>query len=204
MESQAHLVEQLRQYHTNEEKIEFLNKIAADVYKKREEMMGSEVARTMEKYVTLQVTDNLWMDHLDAIDNLREGVRLRGYAQKDPLVEYKNEAYKMFEQLIWNMEDQIVHRIYKIQVQNQEGHEGHNHGPIGPVSVDLSAAVANTPESEVSEDVIQKKAAKARSVKAKDSSTGIGATPTSNKKPGRNDPCWCGSGKKYKKCHFPN
>jgi len=202
--SQTHLVEQLRQYHTNEEKIEFLNKIAADVYKKREEMMGNEVARTMEKYVTLQVIDNLWMDHLDAIDNLREGVRLRGYAQKDPLVEYKNEAYKMFEQLIWNMDDQIVHRIYKIQVQNQEGHEGHNHGPIGPVSVDLTNAIANTPESEVSEDVLLKKAAKVKAVKTKESPTASGATPTSNKKLGRNDPCWCGSGKKYKKCHFPN
>ncbi len=203
--SQMHLVEQLRQYHTNEEKTEFLTKIASDVYKKREEMMGDEVARMMEKYVALQVIDNLWMDHLDAIDNLREGVRLRGYAQKDPLVEYKNEAYKMFEQLIWNIEDQIVHRIYKIQVQSQEGHEGHDHGPIGPVSVDLSAAVANTPESEVSEDVIQKKAAKARSTKAKISTPVAGtATPASNKKLGRNDPCWCGSGKKYKKCHYPN
>jgi len=202
--SQAHLVEQLRQYHTNEEKIEFLNRIANDVYKKREEMMGSEIARTMEKYVSLQVIDNLWMDHLDAIDNLREGVRLRGYAQRDPLVEYKNEAYKMFEKLLWNMDDQIVHRIYKIQVQNQEGHEGHNHGPIGPVSVDLSAAVENTPESEVSEDVIKKKAAKVKSTKAKDPSPVRDAAPLSSKKPGRNDPCWCGSGKKYKKCHYPN
>jgi len=206
--SQQHLAEQLRQYHTNEEKTEFLNSIAADVFKKREKMMGDEIARTMEKYVTLQVTDNLWMDHLDAIDNLREGVRLRGYAQKDPLVEYKNEAYTMFEKLIWSIEDQIVHRIFKIQVQNQEGHEGHNHGPIGPVSVDLSAAIANTPESEVSEDVRQRAKSKEQKVKRSNDSTplpnsGITAS-SSNKKVGRNDPCWCGSGKKYKKCHFPN
>lgn len=204
--SQMHLVEQLRQYHTNEEKTEFLTKIAQDVYNKREEAMGSEIMRTMEKYVMLQVIDNLWMDHLDAIDNLREGVRLQAHAQKDPLVEYKNQAYKMFEQLVWNIDDQVVHRIYKIQIQPQEGHEGHNHGPL-PVSVDLSSAVANTPESEVSEDMKSK--ARSRGQRVANSSVATspqagGATPVSSKKPGRNDPCWCGSGKKYKKCHYPN
>ncbi len=201
--SQSHLVEQLRQYHSNEEKIEFLTNVAHEVYKKREEAMGSEIMRTMEKYVSLQVIDNLWMDHLDAIDNLREGVRLQAHAQKDPLVEYKNQAFKMFEQLVWNIDDQVVHRIFKIQVQSpstEPGHEGHMHGPM-PVSVDLSAATANTPESEVSED------AKPKMKKQQRMSAAQAATPgevtASPKKLGRNDPCWCGSGKKYKKCHWP-
>lgn len=204
--SQTHLVDQLRQLHTETEKIEFLTTIAHDVYDKREIGMTPPVMRTVEKYVMLQVIDNLWMDHLDAIDNLREGVRLRGYAQKDPLVEYKNEAYKMFQQLMWSMDDQVVHRIYKIQVSNPD----HVHLPDGSVS--LQNAVTNTPESEVSTDVLTQNNAKKRKIadpRKNDSqhslASGSPSTPmTELKKLGRNDPCHCGSGKKYKKCHFPN
>ena len=156
--SQKHLVEQVQQYHTAEEKTEFLTKIAADVYGQREKAMGETTMRKVERFVMLSVIDNLWMDHLDAIDNLRQGIGLRGYAQKDPLVEYKNEAYKMFEQLMWTIDDQVVHRIFKIQVQEQvqPGHEGHNHGAF-QANVNLDAAVTNTPESEVSTEVLVQK-----------------------------------------------
>ena len=74
--------------------------------------------RQVEKFVSQSVIDNLWVDHLDAIENLRQGIGLRGYGQRDPLVEYKNEAFRMFEQLINAIDDEIVHRIYKIQVQD--------------------------------------------------------------------------------------
>lgn len=183
--SQAHLVDQLRQHHSVEQKEEFLTKIAIDVYQKRKEAMGEDVMKKVERFVMLSVVDNLWMDHLDAIENLRSGIGLRGYAQKDPLVEYKNEAYKMFEQLMWSVDDQIVHRIYKIQVQD---------APVPKTTVDLSRATTNTPESEISDD------AKKRPAASKVSQS----TDSSGKKVGRNDPCWCGSGKKYKKCHYPN
>ena len=192
--SQTHLIDQLRQYHTDAEKIEFLTGIAHDVYKKREEGMTSDVTRKVEKYVMLQVIDNLWMDHLDAIDNLREGVRLRGYAQKDPLVEYKNEAYKMFQQLMWSIDDQVVHRIYKIQVENPT----HVHLPGGAVS--LENAVTNTPEGELSDDAKKTKPKKSAPAPRASAASPIGEL----KKLGRNDPCHCGSGKKYKKCHYPN
>ena len=79
--------------------------------------MGQDLARQVERFVMLSVVDNLWIDHLDAVENLRQGIGLRGYGQRDPLVEYKNEAFAMFEKLIGAIDDEVVHRIYKIQVQ---------------------------------------------------------------------------------------
>lgn len=212
--SQKHLVDQLRQYHTAEEKIEFLTKIAHDIYDKREESMGGEVMRKVERFVLLSVIDNLWMDHLDAIDNLRQGIGLRGYAQKDPLVEYKNEAYRMFEQLMVSIDDQVVHRIYKIQVHNSADEQGlHVHVPL-----DQQNVTTNAPESEVSEDSKPRTKNKeqrtsiqaATPILTSSMSTSAPSVTTSSaslagsvKKLGRNDPCWCGSGKKWKKCHYP-
>jgi preprotein translocase subunit SecA len=187
-ESKKQLTKQLRQTASVDEKTEFLTKIAEDVYKKREEQLGSQVMRDIEKFVVLSVIDNLWMNHLDAMDNLRGGIGLRGYAQKDPLVEYKNEGYKMFERLMGAIDDEIVHRIYKVQVQQQtHTHEdGSVHkGPPHPETALPKNAITNTPQSEVSEDITKPKNAPAK------------------KKLSRNDPCWCGSGKKWKKCHYP-
>jgi preprotein translocase subunit SecA len=187
--SQMHLVQQLQQLHTAEDKTEFLQKLSLDLYAKREEQMGDVLMRKVERFVMLSVIDNLWMDHLDAIDNLRQGIGLRGYAQKDPLVEYKNEAYQMFEQLMWNIDDQVVHRIFKVQVEQAPA----------PVATPLANAVANTPESEVSED---SNGQRAKGKEQKNKNDAISAN-SEQKKLGRNDPCWCGSGKKWKKCHYP-
>jgi len=151
------------------EKISFLQNLAVDLYKKREEELGN-LMRDVEKFVMLSVIDKFWMDHLDTIENLRQGIGLRGYGQKDPLVEYKNEAFRLFETLILSIDDEIVHTIYKIQVQQAP----HVHAPQN--------IQENIPPEEVSINPVQ----------------------PSNKKPGRNEPCWCGSGKKYKKCHYPN
>lgn len=203
--SQKQLVKQLQQSHTADEKTEFLTKIAHDLYQKREEQMGDTTMRKVERYVMLSVIDKLWMDHLDAIDNLRQGIGLRVYAQKDPLVEYKNEAYRMFEQLMWGIDDEVVHRIFKIQVQQAPTHP----------TVPHTHVTTNTPKSEISED-LQKKVDQAPHthihnhphphVHAQPTpAVSSSATSTSEKKKlGRNEPCWCGSGKKYKRCHFPN
>jgi preprotein translocase subunit SecA len=174
---------QLEQIKSMEEKINFLNKLADDIYQTKEKEMGTELMRQVEKFVILSVIDNLWMDHLDAVENLRQGIGLRGYGQKDPLVEYKNEAYKMFEQLINAIDDEVVHRIYKIQVQAppEMPHE-HQHITAQPAGGNASAEVSTSTQKPV-----------------------VSSSPTGvNKKLGRNDPCWCGSGKKYKKCHYPN
>lgn len=209
--SKKQLLTQLEQTKGTEEKVEFLTKLADDVYEKREQQLGGQVMRQIEKYVMLSVIDNLWMNHLDAIDHLRQGIGLRGYAQRDPLVEYKNEAFRMFETLIIGIDDEIVRRVYKIQVQTApsanppHGAPGHVHtteththadGSVhsGPAHPEMPAGapvaatrprklMTNTPQSEISES--PKAPAEAK------------------KKLSRNDPCWCGSGKKWKKCHYP-
>jgi preprotein translocase subunit SecA len=182
--SQKQITTQLEQIHTIEERITFLSGLADDVYKQREKQMGEELMRQVEKFVLLSVIDNLWMDHLDIIENLRQGINLRGYGQKDPLVEYKNEAFKMFEQLINAIDDEVVHRIYKIQVQEPpEVHAKHQHVITRPAG--------SSSNGEVSQGVQKPKSPSAKS-------------DVDKKKLGRNEPCWCGSGKKYKKCHYPN
>jgi preprotein translocase subunit SecA len=124
------------------------------------------------------------MEHLDAVDDLREGIGLRGYGQRDPLVEYKNEAFNMFEQLIAGIDGEIVHRIYKVQVAT---------APPGEVPTNIQTPIAESP--------ITKAAKKMRT----NTSEQVVAQPVVNtaKKLGRNDPCPCGSGKKWKKCHYP-
>lgn len=211
--SQKQIIKQLEQVHEAEAKKEFLIKMMNDLYEHREKQVGSPLMRQVERFVMLSVVDNLWMNHLDAIDNLRGGIGLRGYAQRDPLVEYKNEAYRMFESLMFAIDDDIVHRIYKVQIQagptnpphGAAGHvhETHTHadgtvhnGPAHPDQAAPAAAeavlpkakkkkmITNTPESEVSE--------------------GAQAPIKSATKLNRNDPCPCGSGKKWKKCHYPD
>ncbi len=178
---------QLEQIKSLEEKIAFLNNIALNIYEEREKQMGEELMRQVEKYVMLSVIDNLWIDHLDAVENLRQGIGLRGYGQKDPLVEYKNEAFRMFEQLINGIDDEIIHRIYKIQIQQQPPEENLLNRP----------GVANAAAGGIlGKDEISSSSGKLSGVKS--------ASSGQKKKLGRNDPCWCGSGKKYKKCHYPN
>ena len=191
--SQAQLVKQLEQLHTEVDITEFLTKVSSDVYTQREKQVGEEVARQIERWVSLQVIDNLWMDHLDAIDDLREGIGLRGYGQRDPLVEYKNEAFSMFERLVSTIDSEIVHRIFKVQVQlapNQVPHH-HHHDHEGQVG----GGVAAQPIIPVS---------KPRKLQTNASQDAQPKAPKVNSNAlSRNDPCWCGSGKKWKKCHYP-
>ncbi|MBI4062500.1 preprotein translocase subunit SecA [Candidatus Gottesmanbacteria bacterium] len=174
--SQASLVKQLSEMHAAGDITEFLSKLATDTYEQRETQVTPEIARQIERWVSLQVIDSLWMDHLDAIDDLREGIGLRGYGQRDPLVEYKNEAFSMFERLMAGIDSEIAHRIFKIQVQMAPRPQQTVPAPSIPPPQRAVAqpAVSSSPTS-----------------------------GTSSKKLGRNDPCWCGSGKKWKKCHYP-
>lgn len=175
--SQNRMLETLSQLKTVEESSNFLNKIVRDVYAQREKQLGNDIIRQVEKWVALSVTDNLWMDYLDAIDDLREGIGLRGYGQLDPLVEYKNEAYSMFERLVSGIDYEITHRIFKVQVQ------------IAPDQI-RTLQQQQTAISQSAQQQLKRQQA-----------AGNNQHP---KKLGRNDPCWCGSGKKYKKCHYPS
>jgi preprotein translocase subunit SecA len=198
--SQEQLVKQLSQQSSDTEKADFLIKLARDLYKKKEEHFGNpEIMRQLEKSVMLSVIDNLWMSHLDSIDHLREGIRLQAYAQKDPLVEYKNEAYRLFEQLVFAIDDEIVHRIYKVHV---------DHPRTTPQGIE-----ENTPEAEVSDPnhpvkeiqtMAERKKTRIETNVSRDKVSNEVEDLTAKKaKLGRNDPCPCGSGKKWKKCHYP-
>src|SRR4030042_2138471 len=90
-----------------------VNQVAED----REKSLGDATARDIEKFVTLSVIDTLWIQHLDSLDDLREGIGLRAAGQRDPLVEYKHEAFSLFEKLMANIDYEIVHRIFKVQVR---------------------------------------------------------------------------------------
>jgi preprotein translocase subunit SecA len=173
--SRREIARQINTTYSREQFVELLTKIAKDAYDFREKQLGPEIARDIEKFVCLQVIDNLWTDHLEAIDDLREGIGLRGYAQRDPLVEYKSEAFNMFEKLMVGIESEIAHRIFKVQVTQ-------NPQVARPKNVQTNAA-------QITGDASQAK-----------------STPVQNAghKLGRNDPCPCGSGKKWKKCHYPN
>lgn len=137
------------------------------------------------KYSYLSSIDHLWVDHLDSIDNLREGIGLRGYGQRDPLVEYKSEAFSMFERLIVQIESEFSKRLFRIQLNE----------PVQPV---LNKAVEIKPDIALPQ--INEKTDFMSAVKNLQKS----AIQNTHKNLGRNDKCWCGSGKKYKHCHYPN
>jgi preprotein translocase subunit SecA len=146
-------------------------KILSDIYDQREKQVGGSVMREMERFVYLMSIDRLWVDHLDMMDDLREGIGLRGYGQQDPLVEYKKEAYASFERLMGAIDGEMVRRLFRVQV-----------GPMPPPTMPV--------EVQTNVDVTDK--------------IGLAQKPVVRKnKIGRNDPCWCGSGKKWKRCHYP-
>ncbi len=170
-ESKKSLLEKAKA-EVNPEKVkEFLKEIATQVYTQREEQFGAEMMREIEKLVMVSVTDTLWISHLDDIEELREGVGLRGYAGKDPLVEYKSEAFRMFEQLIDSIDHDVVQRIYKIQITPQQ--------PTAQTKTTTSSSSSSSAET-------------------------VSQTVKVSDKIGRNDPCPCGSGLKYKKCGLVN
>ncbi len=193
--SKAQIKEQIA--HSSQQ-IELLQKVANDVYEQREKQMGPEIVRYIEQQEMLQVIDNLWTLHLESIDDLREGIGLRGYGQRDPLVEYKSEAFAMFEKFMAAIDFEIVHRIYKIAVVPQEP-------VVKPEQVLTNAAQIENLDTGVQQESKILKQQELNPTPTQnipvDQSTSL---PATKNRPGRNDPCWCGSGKKYKKCHYPD
>lgn len=175
--SQKQLLKELSKTKDSNLIIKSLKDIAITTYDSRVKNIGDTVSREIEKYVYLTTLDEKWMDHLDAMESLRDGIGLRGYAQRDPLVEYQKEAYTMFERLVGAIESDVVHKIYRLNPVAQP-----------PASAPKKAILR---KDEVEGGKVKAKVVKAEG--AKKSSTKIG----------RNDPCWCGSGKKWKKCHYP-
>lgn len=215
--SRKALVKKIGEFGDPDKASDFLVKLARDTYQKREKDMSPEVLRQVERYVYLSVIDQMWMDHLTAIDDLREGIGLRGYGQRDPLVEYKNEAFSMFERLIASIDTNIVNRIYRVQVQMapnrmQTPMQRMPKREVKP-EAKLPQKEGHVEEAEVISQVQPKRIESDGELRIGGipvKKTGKANVPLQTQAPqkprvkvGRNDPCPCGSGKKYKKCHYP-
>jgi preprotein translocase subunit SecA len=184
---------------TNREELveEFVDD-ALETYEEREEALGGELAREVERYVILQTVDQRWRDHLEAMDYLREGVHLRAFAQKDPLVEYRSEGHVMFEELSQTIREEVVFTLFHVAVQVEEP-------ALEPMQA-REGALSYEHETSAGAEVIAAAGAGAATALAappQPSSGSFAQAPVVNehKDIGRNDPCWCGSGKKFKRCH---
>jgi preprotein translocase subunit SecA len=187
-----------------------LDEDAMGAYDDREKQLGEELMRYLERSILLQVIDNRWREHLYDMDYLREGIHLRGFAQIDPLVAYKNEGFAMFEELMHSIWEEFSKLVFNAQIEVDpsqiEGAFGGNGG--APTALDYSGG---TPEAQPS--ALQQVAAGGGAVVTEGTAApggGNGAPPPEaietvvkdeRENIGRNDPCWCGSGKKFKKCH---
>src|SRR5262245_11956231 len=205
---------------------EELHGLADEAYEQKETRLGVDPMRQVERAVMLHVIDRLWIDHLTAMDELREGIGLRAYGQRDPLVEYKNEAYNQFQSLLQGIQDEIVHTIYRVELQRvppspppvMQAQQAIHPAPeqaIGQATLDeehtaesaLPAARANgPPASPVDPKAVFGRGARAPAERAmatnRDGEVARRpSAPARAAKVGRNDPCPCGSGKKYKHCH---
>ena len=181
---------------------------AMALYDAREEELGDELMRALERYLLLQTIDQRWKEHLYDMDYLREGIHLRGFAQIDPLVAYKNEAFILFGDLmnsIWaDFARMVYHVEVEVEVDQSESQVPFAQAPATPIAAQainyssgggtgaLEAAAAGGGVAEVAyageEQIVEAEPVEQRVLDA-------------DEQIGRNDPCWCGSGQKYKKCH---
>jgi preprotein translocase subunit SecA len=188
-------------------------------YEEKEKQFSSELMRWLERRIILDVVDSQWKDHLLSLDHLKEGIGLRGYGQKDPLVEFKKEAFVLFEDMMTRIDNETIRYLFHIQVQQAEKHPDEmqlrpesQRGPAprgggAQAAVASAAARASEPTSQRLPEVARQLERKQQR-QQKDLQYQTGPAQAEAPKPvragakvGRNDPCPCGSGKKYKKCH---
>jgi preprotein translocase subunit SecA len=182
-------------------------------YQEKEDLVGPEIMRQTERMIMLQVIDDQWKDHLLSMDHLKEGIGLRGYGQKDPLVEYKKESFVIFQDMMDRIEDETVRYLFFLQVQREDDRHV---APVLPFPVDedeeeepepLPVAGAQRAAAQTSLQDFTRKIERKKEREMAELQFVGGDGSTANKpvvqgqKVGRNDPCPCGSGKKYKKCH---
>jgi preprotein translocase subunit SecA len=203
------------------DRMSIVAELRADVvhaYDEREQELGPELMRALERYILLQIIDERWREHLHDMDYLREGIHLRGFAQIDPLVAYKNEGFEMFRGLINSIWEEFARYIFRVEVEI----EGENGGPGSPVPQPWQP----TPGSSSTGARLQYQGGTSEDQPSALAAAAAGAIPAGvagaaemavdevaapapvetrrvneREQIGRNDPCWCGSGKKFKKCH---
>jgi preprotein translocase subunit SecA len=175
---------------------------AHELYGEKEAQWGDEVAREVERYIVLEVVDTRWREHLENMDYLREGVHLRSFAQKDPLVEYRAEGHAMFEELSGLIREEVLMLLFHAQIEPRDADELARSDDL-----DGDGAFAYEHESLAGADAIAAAGGGVAGGAVATALGGGGAVATQQRvtsdrdKIGRNDPCWCGSGKKFKKCH---
>lgn len=168
--------------------VETLFSILEKQWQQRSSYFGQELASNILTYAVIQTLDPLWVDHLTALDDLRDGVRLRGYAQKDPLIEYRKEGFEMFQALLRRFESNLARMLFRLE-------------PVAaPQNIVPSSATETRGEIIDPNQPINS----ANNAEAEEELELPTREPIVNKKTlSRNDPCWCGSGKKWKHCHYP-
>jgi preprotein translocase subunit SecA len=180
---------------------------ARDAYEAKEEELGSELMREIERFLILQVVDTRWREHLDAMEYLRDGIHLRAMAQKDPLVEYRSEGHAMFEELGQIIREEVVRYLFHVEIERDEAQQ------LSPAASPNADSLSYEHDSLAGSDAIAAAGGNGggsgRGGGVTAGAVGGGAmsvatgqrTVPEQQKVGRNDPCWCGSGKKFKKCH---
>src|SRR3954468_24181793 len=182
---------------------------AIKAYEEREEEMGAELMRQIERYILLQIIDERWREHLHDMDYLREGIHLRGFAQEDPLVAYKNEGFDMFTALIQAIWEEFARYIFHVEVEIEDAsaiqpggggprtlqYAGGGRGEVQPSALAEAAAMGTVAGGIAGEAMAYENGELAEPVVIEQRHV------DEREQIGRNDPCWCGSGKKFKKCH---
>ena len=200
-----------------------VSEAVAKKYEDKEKQLSPDLMRWLEQRIILDVVDSQWKDHLLSLDHLKEGIGLRGYGQKDPLVEFKREAFVLFEEMMTRIDNEAVRYLYNVQVQMdgqppQDGGAGpaqartSGPAPARPMAAAASAAARASEESTPAQlpafarEMERKQQRQEREIQMQSGTATAEAPKTvrSGAKVGRNDPCPCGSGKKYKKCHGAN
>jgi preprotein translocase subunit SecA len=187
-----------------EQLVRLLTDDALKLYDERETELGEELMRALERFLLLQIIDQRWREHLYDMDYLREGIHLRGFAQIDPLVAYKNEGFTLFQDLMNSIWSDFARMVYNVEVE-VEGSNGDGALP-GRTDGDGTAALnysggtlEDQPSAYGDEDEAEASASGGR--QAPGGTVVEQRRVDEHEQLGRNDPCWCGSGKKFKKCH---
>jgi preprotein translocase subunit SecA len=190
-------------------------------YTEKEKQLSPDLLRWLERRIVLDVVDTQWKDHLLSLDHLKEGIGLRGYGQKDPLVEFKKEAFVLFEDMMGRIDNETIRYLFHVQIQQEGGgpppsEQARQPVPAGPrqlhgTATAVASAAARAEEGPAKLPDFARALERKQERQQKDLQFQAGAARAEAPKPvragakvGRNDPCPCGSGKKYKKCHGTN
>jgi preprotein translocase subunit SecA len=194
---------------TKQELITDLREDIITAYEEREQELGDELMRGLERFILLQIIDERWREHLHDMDYLREGIHLRGFAQEDPLVAYKNEAYNMFRALIQAIWEEFARYIFNVEVEVEQENGNGAAGQMWQPPSGSSSTGAPRGLQYAGGTAADQPSALAAAAGGYDPEEAADMQPIAvetrvldeHEKIGRNDPCWCGSGKKFKKCH---